>query len=369
LSQTREQGPSRKERSSLWRRAALAFLGVMATLVGAWSGLRFLAARGGIDTSSWAGGIAVFIATLVLFGLGVNSVGLFIRRRHPDVFGDLTKAFSRIAGGDFEVRVDTDLDRRLGGVASELNLMVQSLKRMEELRQEFISTASHEIQSPLTSIAGFAKALREPGLPEQTRAHYLSIIEDESGRLSRLSDGLLRLTSLESKGLVPELRAYPLDAQLRSTVVAAEPLWIQKNIELDLSLDSVVTRADENMMSQVWVNILHNALKFSPEGGRLSISLRLAQGSETGPRAVVSFADEGRGLAAEDLPLVFDRFFTADRSRSRSDPASGNGLGLAIAKKIVELHGGSIRAESPGLGAGSRFTVELPLEGPAPSEP
>jgi len=352
---------TKKKGWPFWLRSSLGFTAVIAILGGAWSGFRALAPLLGIEASSWAGGLAVFMATLVLFGLVVNLLGLVMRRRHPDIFGDLRTAFRRIAGGDFEVHVDTGLDRRLGGVAGELNLMVESLKRMEELRQEFISTASHEIQSPLTSIAGFARALREPGLPEETRVHYLSIIEEESGRLSRLSDGLLRLSALESKGLEPELSSFSLDAQLRSVVLAAEPLWLEKALELDLELEKVEVRADEGMLGQVWINIFHNCVKFSPQGGRVSVSLRRVGGAGAEGRALVSFADGGRGIASEDLPLVFDRFFKADRSRSRADPASGNGLGLAIAKKIVELHGGSIRAESPGLGGGSRFSVELPL--------
>ncbi len=361
-----EGGSSRKKVWPFWLRSSLGFLVVVAILGGAWSGFRALAPLLGVEGSSWAGGLAVFMATLVLFGLAVNILGLVIRSRHPDIFGDLREAFRRIAGGDFEVRVDTGLDKRLGGVAGELNLMVESLKRMEEMRQEFISTASHEIQSPLTSIAGFAKALREPGLPEETRIHYLSIIEEESGRLSRLSDGLLRLSALEAKGLAPELTSFSLDAQLRSIIIAAEPLWIEKGLDLDLDLESVVAWADEGMLGQVWINIFHNCVKFSPQGGRVRVSLKLLGGAGEAGRALVSFGDEGRGIAPDDLSLVFDRFFKADRSRTRADPASGNGLGLAIAKKIVELHGGSIRAESPGLGGGSTFSVELPL-GPFPA--
>jgi signal transduction histidine kinase len=329
---------------------------VVITVLGAiWSGFRALATLVGLDSSSWWGGLLAFFPTLVVFGFAVNFLGLFIRARHPDSFAALIAAIRRVTSGDFGVTVDIHPDNPLGTVAGEINLMVQSLRSMEEMRQEFISTVSHEIQSPLTSIAGFAKALREPGLGEETRLHYLSIIEEESGRLSRLADGLLRLTALDSKGLVPEAKSFALDVQIRSVVIAAEPQWDAKKLVLDLELERVEAYGDEAMLAQVWTNLLHNAVKFSETCGHLAISLR-----RSGTLAIVRFTDEGQGIAPEDVGLVFDRFFKADRSRTRSDAASGSGLGLAIAKKIVELNGGSIRAESDGLGKGSEFIVELP---------
>lgn len=343
-------------------RSLLGFVFVIAILGATWSGLRLLASRIGIAPSSWGGGLLAFMATLVVFGAAANIAGIFIRKKHPDYFATLSEAITRLATGDFDVSLSfpdrVSGNRFFGRVAGEINLLAQSLKRMEDMRQEFISTVSHEIQSPLTSIAGFAKALREPGLSEETRLHYLSIIEEESGRLSRLSDGLLRLTALESRGanLNPRLAPIALDAQIRAVVVAAEPQWAAKDLALDLDLDPVRASVDEGSLSQVWTNLFHNAVKFSARGGRIRISLR-----REGEFAVARFADEGNGIAEGDLPFVFDRFFKADRSRSHADSASGSGLGLAIAKKIVELHGGSIGARSAGPGAGSEFRVELPL--------
>jgi len=342
-------------------RAVLGFLLVLSLLSGAWTLLWLLlqkkGASLGLTAASWSGGLLVFLATLLVFGLVVNLIGLFMRRRHPEPFSDLSEALRRIAGGDFSVKVDASSLHRLGRVADEVNLMTESLGRMEELRQEFISTVSHEIQSPLTSIAGFALALRESGLSEETRLHYLSIIEEESARLSRLADGLLNLSALEERGREACRSLVALDAQLRSVVLASEPQWSAKGLELELELEPVSAMVDEGMTGRVWTNLFHNAIKFSAASGPISISLR-----SEGGRAIVRFADRGLGISPEDLPRVFDRFFKADRSRSRSDPGSGSGLGLTIAKKTVELHGGRILAESPGLGFGSVFTVELPLE-------
>jgi two-component system, OmpR family, phosphate regulon sensor histidine kinase PhoR len=347
-------------------KGAFGFLSVMALLIAIWSGMRLIGLGMGLDASAWGGGLFAFLATIAAFGVAANIAGIFIRKRHPDYFTALSDAIRRLATGDFDVSLSIPdrggPDKLLGKVADEINLLALSLKKMEEMRQEFIATASHEIQSPLASIAGFAKALREEGLGEETRLRYLGIIEEEAGRLSRLSEGLLRLTALESRELEPNYLPVALDEQIRRSIIAAEPQWTAKDLELDLDLDSLKADVDEAMLSQVWANLFHNAVKFSPAGGRISISLRLGPSLADGARFIIaSFSDEGKGIAPEDLPLVFDRFFKADRSRARADPSSGNGLGLAIARKIVELHGGRIHAESQGIGRGSRFTVELPV--------
>lgn len=368
-----ERGGGRR-RPSLGR-TVLWFATVLVFLILVWTLFRSLAyaigPRLGIEASGWGGGLFAFLSTLVASGFAANVVSIPMRRRFPDAFTSMRDAMRRIAAGDFDVKLSVEDERGnhpFSGFAGEINLLAQSLKRTEDMRQEFISTISHEIQSPLTSIGGFAKALREEGLSEEKRLHYLSIIEDESGRLSRLSESLLRLTALESRSLEPRdsgdgSRPFALDAQIRSVVLAAEPQWSAKGIELDLELSPVEAKADEDLLAQVWTNLFHNAVKFSAPGGRISISLNRSGGPAGEAGLVVArFADEGLGIAPEDLSFVFDRFFKADRSRTRTDPASGNGLGLAIAKKIVELQGGTIRAESRGLGRGSVFTVELPIE-------
>lgn len=348
-------------------RSILGAVSVLALISALWTLLRWAASLVlpgfALLPPLYARELAVYAASLLIFGVAVGIVGgLLSKGKRRDHFAELNAALRKIARGDFDVAVPVFGDVRnnpLGQVAGELNDMARSLKRMEELRQEFISTVSHDIQSPLASIAGFARALREEGLSEDRREHYLDIIEKESGRLSRLSDDLLRLTALEARSPRIGAAPYRLDEQIRSVVLAAEPQWRSKELVLELDLDPLRVRADEDMLFQAWANLFHNAVKFSPFGGRVALSLR-----EEGGEARFRIEDEGIGLAAEDIPLVFDRFFKADRSRSRADPSAGSGLGLAIVKKVAELHGGSARAESEGPGKGSAFTVILPLEGP-----
>jgi signal transduction histidine kinase len=220
------------------------------------------------------------------------------------------------------------------------------------MRQEFISNVSHEIQSPLTSIRGFARALQNEQLSPADRAHYLNIIEIESMRLSKLSDNLLALASLDAEQMKFEPKAYRLDRQIRNLILACEPQWTDKSLDMDVALEEVVITADEDMLSQVWINLIHNSIKFTPCGGSVRILLQYQA-----DRVVFRITDSGIGISADDQAHVFERFFKAEKARDRAK--GGSGLGLAIAKKIVEMHKGTIGVESE-LGAGACFTVCLP---------
>jgi two-component system, OmpR family, phosphate regulon sensor histidine kinase PhoR len=359
----------RKSPLRLILRTALGASACLLLLSALWLGLRSLAARAfpgfAFAPRPLALELAVYVLSIVAFGFSMSLVGRFMSKgRRRDYFAELRSALRKIASGDFDVALSLRAEGRegpfgdpFGEVAGELNDMARALKRMEELRQEFISTVSHDIQSPLTSIGGFARALREEGLSRELREHYLDIIERESGRLSRLSDDLLRLTVLEARSPRLSEEPYRLDEQIRAVVLASEPQWKEKGLVLELDLEELRIRGDADMLFQAWANLFHNAVKFSPRGGRIALSLR------GGGHARFRIEDEGPGIDPADLGFVFDRFFKADRSRSRADPGTGSGLGLAIVRKVVELHGGAVRAESGGLGMGSAFSVDLPLGG------
>ncbi|WP_256865372.1 cell wall metabolism sensor histidine kinase WalK [Paenibacillus sp. 32352] len=264
-------------------------------------------------------------------------------------------AIRKIAKGDFNVTFETRKDHGpWGELAENLNHMAVELNQIEQMRQEFISNVSHEIQSPLTSITGFARALHNERLSADERRHYLEIIETESTRLSKLSDNLLKLTSLESRHHPFEPKPYRLDKQLRRLVLACEPQWVNKNLDMDVSLDEVVVEADEDMMSQVWVNLINNSIKFTPKDGTIGIHLTRQDGD-----AVIRISDTGIGISPEDQEHIFERFYKADKARQRS--AGGSGLGLSIVKNIIERHQGSIQVHSR-LGEGTAFTVKLPLK-------
>lgn len=269
------------------------------------------------------------------------------------VMKNTIEAMNRIAHGDFSVSLSDDKSNPYNDLTVTVNHMADQLRSMDVLRQDFVSNVSHEIQSPLTSIGGYVSLLDSDSLSPEQRKHYIAIIKTETSRLSKLSSNLLKLSSLNAGLAALSFGNFRLDKQLQNITILLEPQWSAKNISIDASLDRVEINADEELLSQVWINLIHNAIKFTPEGGTIQIKLTLVGDIV---RCVVT--DSGIGIAPEDQPHIFERFFKADRSRDRS--AGGNGLGLSLVRKVVELHNGTVTVESE-LGNGSSFTVQLPI--------
>lgn len=297
--------------------------------------------------------ITTIVGFFIFGGVGI-SISKIIRSKQRNHFQEVIDALKRIARGDFNVQLETlrkvDPFKTL---IDHINHMAKQLKQMEDMRQEFISNVSHEIQSPLTSISGFARALQYDQLSQKERSHYLSIIETESKRLSKLSDNLLKLTSLESSNHPFEQKSYRLDKQIRTIILACEVQWVEKEIEMDVSLAGVVMVGDEDLMNQVWTNMIHNSIKFTPEHGKIRIHLQRIEN-----KAVVKISDSGIGIPKNEQIHVFERFYKADKARVRSN--GGSGLGLSIVKKIIDLHEGTIFVESE-EGEGTTFTITIPL--------
>lgn len=268
----------------------------------------------------------------------------------------MTEATRRMANGDFSTDLKVRRKDELGVLVQSFDEMRRQLQQIEQMRQDFVSNVSHEIQSPLTSIRGFAKALKEDGgLDPDDRDRYLDIIIAESERMSRMSENLLKLASLQSKHHPFHPETYRLDEQIRQTAVAFEPQWSAKHIVIDLHLPIVKISGDRDQLDQVWINLLGNSIRFTPDGGKIAVSI------EQGVHHVsVTVKDTGIGISAEDQNHIYERFYKADRSRNRVH--QGNGLGLAIVKKIVDLHQGLIEVRSE-PGCGTEITVILPYRG------
>ncbi|MFD1952790.1 sensor histidine kinase [Paenibacillus thailandensis] len=266
----------------------------------------------------------------------------------------MKEAMERIARGEFDI--DLKWTRRkdeIGDLARSFDNMAREIKQMEEMRQSFVSNVSHEIQSPLTTISGFSKTLQRPDIPEETRQRYLRIIHNESERLSRLSDSLLQLASLDSEHHPFERTRFDLAEQLREVVLACEPHWSAKKLNVKLRLHGeVIVYADADQLNQVWLNLVGNSIKFTPEGGSIELAVKSA-----GERVAVTVSDTGSGIRPEDRERIFERFYKGDQSRDKKVP--GSGLGLAIVKKIVTLHGGTVQAR-PRASGGTEVTVSIP---------
>ena len=265
----------------------------------------------------------------------------------------LTRAHERVQEGDFTVRLPDNQPGEVGELMRSFNDMTEALGSTAYLQKDFISSISHEFKTPIASIRGFAKLLQMPGLTEEQRSEYISLIAQESDRLSRLSETLLRLSALEQKTALASLTQFSLDEQLRQVILRLEPAWSQKNIGWQIDLQEISITSDQELLNQVWVNLLQNAIKFSPAGSEIEV--RVFRDED----AVVEIQDHGCGMNEETIHRIFDKFYQADKSRGQE----GVGLGLSLVKRIVDMMGGRISVTSQ-LNEGSSFRVELPLTPP-----
>lgn len=265
----------------------------------------------------------------------------------------LTNAAKEMATGNLTVRLKHKKKDEFGELMNSFNHMASELQKIDKMREDFVSNVSHEIQSPITSIRGFTVAIRDGIIPAERQKEHLEIIYQETLRLSKLSDHLLRLASLDSENHPFHPVEYRLDEQLRRVILVAEPLWTEKKLDFELSLQAGLVKGDRDLFEQVWQNLINNAIKYSDEGAVIEVIMEVNNEAVT-----VHIKDTGKGIPETDLPHIFDRFYMVDKARSQSD--GGNGLGLSIAKKIVELHGCKIEVKST-EGEGTCFTVSIPL--------
>ncbi|NEU59540.1 HAMP domain-containing sensor histidine kinase [Paenibacillus sp. ALJ109b] len=264
----------------------------------------------------------------------------------------LTAAAKKMASGDLSVRLKHNNPDEFGELMESFNHMARELQKIDSVRDDFVSNVSHEMQSPLTSIRGFTRALQDGVIPLEEQKEHLDIIYEETLRLSRLSDNLLRLASLDSEHHPFNLTTFQLDEQLRRTIVLAEPQWANKNIRIDLDLLPCEITVDKDLFEQVWQNLINNAIKYTSPDGVIHVAIEMSTSS-----VKVSIRDSGQGIPEEDLPYIFDRFYMVDKARSSA--LRGNGLGLSIVIKILKLHDCTIDVDSR-VGEGTQFTVTIP---------
>ncbi|MBB6670081.1 sensor histidine kinase [Cohnella nanjingensis] len=296
--------------------------------------------------------ITIFVFSLIAGSVFILIAAIFL----VSPLKKLTKATRQLAEGDFNVKLNMKQKDELGTLARSFEEMTHDLQQLEQMRRDFVSNVSHEVQSPLTSISGYAKALKFVDIAENERSRYLDIIIAESERVSKMSDNLLKLAMLEARQHPLSTVTYRLDEQIRKVIIVSQPLWSARSIHLEPDLPNAIITADQDQLNQVWTNLLGNSIKFSPDVGTISVSI------QPGIQEVsVRFVDNGIGISTEDQRRIFERFFKADRSHNRK--IQGSGLGLAIVKQIVSLHQGDIRVESE-LGRGTTIVVTLPVVPP-----
>lgn len=295
-------------------------------------------------------GIEFFVANIIGAILIVPLSTRFIKP-----VSNIYKAMQEVGKGNFDVTVpklkgpNADANE-IGALIKSFNLMIQELKSIELLKKDFINNFSHEFKTPITSIIGFAKELERDDLSEEEKKLYISIILNESKRLSSLSSNVLLLSKIENLNIVTNKESYFLDEQIRETILMMQEQWEKKNIEFSLDLEETIFQGNKDLLSQVWINLLNNAIKFSNDNGTIIVKLYSHDNI-----VKVHINDNGIGMNHKTLSHIYDKFYQGDVSHS----TSGNGLGLPLVKKIISLCQGTIEINSQ-ENIGTNITVTLP---------
>ena len=290
--------------------------------------------------------ISLIILSLIigLFVAGFLSKWLF------NPIKKLCSAMERVADGDFKIRLKTNSSsREIQELYSGFNLMTRELDSTEILQSDFVSNVSHEFKTPIGAIEGYAMLLQDCDNLTDEQKEYVEKINFNTKRLSSLAGNILLLSKFENQTINTQKSEFSLDEQIRQSIVMLEPDWGKKNIEFDAEMDSVKYTGNESMLRHVWDNLIGNAIKFDPVGGMVKIRL-----AEENGQIRFTIEDNGPGISPEAQKHIFDKFYQADSSHKEE----GNGLGLALVKRILSIDGGEIFAENID-GGGCRFTVIL----------
>ena len=296
----------------------------------------------------------IAILTMLFFSFLIGySVNIFLSRAFFRPITRLGTAMRKVAKGDFSVRLDPEESRirEMQKLYNDFNNLTKELSATEIIQSDFVSNVSHEFKTPINAIEGYATLLQG----EQSRDAEEECIRRillNTGRLSDLVGNILLLSKLDNSTLERAETKYRLDEQIRFSLVLLEDKWTAKNIDLDVDLDETEYCGYENLLSHVWSNLIGNAIKFSPEGG--TITLRL---NADDTHVYFTIEDEGPGIDEASLSHIFDRFYQADSSHK----TEGNGLGLSLVRKIDTLSGGTVTAENR-PDKGSIFRVILPVK-------
>ena len=295
---------------------------------------------------------------LILYMLAISIASgliaiLITMKVSADPLTHIIQKIEQLASGNFKARITFRglLSRSpvLVEFADSFNKMAHELEKTEMLREDFVNNFSHEFKTPIVSIAGFATVLRRGNLTKETQEQYLEVIEEESLRLSALATNVLNLTNVENQTILTDISTYNISEQIRSCILLLADKWEKKELKFKLDFREYEIEADEEMLKQVWINLIDNAIKFSPRGGMIEIGI-----SNISDRVIINVINLGEEIQGEDQKQIFNKFYQADHSHS----SEGNGIGLAIVKRVIALHKGNVSVQS-GNGL-TMFTVQIP---------
>lgn len=291
----------------------------------------------------------ITLASCMLVGIVVSACSSKAVLKSIREFIEATEKLSR---GDFSARLNIKQPPQFRILSKNFNIMAEELGGIEVLRTDFINNFSHEFKTPIISIKGFAEILKDDDISKEERNEYLDIIIEESKRLTSLATNVLNLSKIENQAILKEKQRFNIGEQIRQSILLLDSKFQSKNILLDINIEDYYINGNKEMLNQVWLNLLDNAIKFNNENGLLSVNMIRKE-----KEILITLTDSGIGISKEVISKIFDKFYQEDTSHS----TKGNGLGLAIVKKIIELHDGRIECDSI-VSKGTKFTVTLPLE-------
>lgn len=282
----------------------------------------------------------MFFAVIIAMILSVCLFG-FLSIKITSPIGKMNIAVKEFTKGNFKKRVEYSSDNELGELAHNINEMAYSLENLENLRKGFVSDVSHELRTPLTTISGFVEGIIDGTIPEENHREYLDVVLSESKRLSRLITSLLQVTRMENGEFKMERTNFDINELMRQTLIKFEMMITAKDLDVSLNIDDgkLMVNADRDSITQVLVNLINNAVKFTPAGGRIGIDITPKK-----DKVHISIENTGHGIEPGDLKNIWDRFYKADKSRGAE--RSGTGLGLYIVKRIINMHGEEITVNS-----------------------
>ena len=318
--------------------AVLTFIVIVSALAFASALVYVFSELGILDDSSDSISLGTVLLVTIGFSIFFGSIFSLLLAHIPlrpiNIF---ISSMNRLAAGKYDTRLEFSGALAKHKVTIEIkdsfNKLAEELEKTEMLRSDFINNFSHEFKTPIVSISGLARLLNKGNLTDEERGRYLTAIEDESRRLATMATNILNLTKVESQSILTDLTTFNLSEQIRSSVLLLENKWSRKDIELLIDFDEVEIEANEELLKEVWINLVDNAVKFSNRGGTLSISIK-----EMTDTVSVSVTNTGAPISEDERSMIFSKFYKTDKSHS----SEGNGIGLAIVKKIVDLHKGQI---------------------------
>lgn len=291
------------------------------------------------------------LGTLILMIIIVVPINTLAYRRRLKEVKTLSDGIQKIADGDFTTKIPINKRDQMFPVYENFNKMSAELASVQLLRNDFINSYSHEFKTPIASINGFASLLLDKEYSKEDEKMYLKIIKEESERLTNLATNTILLSKLSSQQIVTDIETYDLGEQLRQCSIILSQSWLEKKIEFSGDYPNVQYKGNKELMQHLWLNIIGNAVKYTPVGGEITAQLMRA-----GRIIRVVISDTGEGMTKETLEHMFDPYYQGDTSHA----TKGLGLGMSIAKRITELCNGTIRVESE-LSVGSQFIIELPI--------